>query len=82
MKVKKLRGLMNTNLKVRINDPEDIASWEGKCYEIPYKYLNRKVFALNPFHIPSEYRKEYDDCLDVWVESEDRVMVNKNETDD
>ena len=71
MKVRKLRELMNTDLKVRINDPDSIASWEGKCEKIPCKYLNRKIFALNPSHIPSEYRKEYDDCLDVWIEAED-----------
>lgn len=71
MKIRKLQLLMNPNLRVRINDPEDIASWEGACYKIPHKYLNRKVFALNPSHVPLEYRKEYEDCLDVWVEAEE-----------
>lgn len=78
MKVRKLRGLMNTNLKVRINDPDDIASWVGKGSEIPNKYLNRKIFALNPSHIPSEYRKEYDDCLDVWIEAEDECNGSRS----
>ena len=72
MRIRKLQLLTNPNLKVRINDPDSIASWEGKGGEIPYKYLNRKIFALNPIHIPLEYRKEYEDCLDVWVEAEDR----------
>lgn len=72
MKIRKLQGLMNPNSKVRINDPDSIASWEGKCGEIPYKYLARKIFALNPIHIPSEYRKEYEDWLDVWIEAEDK----------
>lgn len=67
MKVRKLRGLMNTNLKVRIYDPKDITPWIGECEKIPYEYLDRKIFALNPSHIPSEYRKEYEDCLDVWI---------------
>lgn len=72
MKIKTLRGLMNKTLAVCIHDPDDIASWVGKGYEIPHKYLNRKIFALNPSHIPSEYRKEYEDCLDVWIEAEDK----------
>lgn len=71
MRIRKLQLLTNPNLKVRINDPDSIASWEGKSGEIPYKYLARKIFALNPIHIPLEYRKEYEDCLDVWVEAEE-----------
>ena len=72
MKIRKLQKLMNPHLHVRINDPDSIASWEGKSGEIPYKYLDRKIFSLNPIHIPSEYRKEYEDWLDVWIEAEDR----------
>ena len=59
----------------RINDPDDIASWVGKGSEIPNKYL---IFALNPSHIPSEYRKEYDDCLDVWIEAEDECNGSRS----
>jgi hypothetical protein len=81
MKIKTLRGLMNQNLKVCIHDPEDTAPWVGKGREIPHKYLNRKVFALNPSHIPSEYSKEYEDCLDVWIDAEDKGKDKENETD-
>lgn len=77
MKVKKLQLLMNPNLKVRINDPDSIASWEGKGGEIPYKYLNRKIFALNPSHISFEGQWEYD-CLDVWIEAEDECNGSKS----
>lgn len=72
MKIRKLQLLMNPNLKVRIYDPEGYIPWKGECSKIPHNYLNRKVFALNPSHIQSEYVKEYEDCLDVWIEAEDK----------
>lgn len=73
MKIRKLQLLMNPNLKVRIYDAENYIPWKGECGKIPHSYLNRKIFALNPCHIPSEYIKEYEDCLDVWIEDEDKM---------
>ena len=64
MKIKKLQLLMNPNLKVRINAPNEPSPWEGKCGRIPQRYLDKRIFSLNPDHISTEGTWEYD-CLDI-----------------
>ncbi len=68
MKIKKLRELMNPNLKVSIYDPGNHSPWIGNSGDIPSKYLDQKVFSLNPSHISYQGQWEYD-CIDVWIEA-------------
>lgn len=74
MKVKKLQLMMNPNLKIRINHPGSHTPWEGECGRIPQRYLDKKIFSLNPSHISTDGTWEYD-CIDIWVELTDEPAM-------
>lgn len=70
MRLRSLQKMMNPNLMIHIHDYGDADTYKCKSGWIPTKFLDRKIFSMNPDHESFDGVWEYD-CLDVWIEAEE-----------